>query len=164
MIDASGSGSGWALSAYLSNAGGLPSGAAIHFDGTGSSTIGKSQDNPIGTDPFSSTTPGTVCDYSSTCTTAQAATICSHAPLGFTTCPTYPVNVASGTGAAAQVDLYSAKSSSGMGAVCFGSGTATATGCTGTVPDDFYNVGIPANVTANTYSTTVVNLTVTTGP
>ncbi len=162
VIDASGSGSGWALSEYLT--GSLPTGAALHFDGTGSATLGHSQNNPIGTDPFSSTVPTTVCDYSSTCTNASTATTCSHAGLGFTTCPTYPVNVAAGTSATSQVDLYSAKATTGLGAICFGTGTATATGCTGTSPDDFYNVGIPANVAANTYSSTVINLTVTTGP
>jgi hypothetical protein len=164
VVDATGTGNGWALSEYLSNATGLPTGAVLHFDGTGSSTLGKSQDSPIATDPFSSTTPGTVCDYGSTCTVATTATTCSHSALGFSTCPTYPVNVAAGTGATAQVDLYSARASSGLGAVCFASGTATASSCAGTTPDDFYNVGIPANVSANTYATTVINLTVSSGP
>ncbi|HTW99046.1 MAG TPA: hypothetical protein VMD59_09730 [Acidimicrobiales bacterium] len=163
VIDATGSGSGWALSEYLSS-NDLPTGTVVHFDGTGSSTVGDSQDNPIATDPFSSTTPGTVCDYGSTCATATPATVCSHSSLGFTTCPTYPVNVAAGTSATAQVDLYSATSNSGMGAICFGSGAATAAGCTGTTADDYYNVGIPANTASSTYGTTLINLTVSSGP
>lgn len=164
VIDASGSGSGWSLSEYLTNASGLPSGAVLHFDGIGSTTIGHSQNGPVATDPFSSTTPGTVCDYGSTCTVTTAATTCSHAALGYSTCPTYPVNVAAGTSSTSQVDLYSAKASSGLGAICFGSGTATAAGCTGTTPDDYYNVGLPANTSASTYTTAVVNLTVSSGP
>jgi hypothetical protein len=163
VIDATGSGSGWALSEYLSS-NDLPTGTALHFDGTGSSTLGSSQDNPIGTDPFSSTTPGTVCDYGSTCSTATPATTCSHSSLGFVTCPTFPVNVSSGTSATSQVDLYSATSNSGMGAICFASGTATASGCASTTADDFYNVGIPANTASSTYGTTLINLTVSSGP
>jgi hypothetical protein len=163
VIDATGSGSGWALSEYLTT-NDLPTGSVFHFDGSGSTTVGVSQDNPISTDPFAATTPGTVCDYGSTCTVASAAASCSHAGLGFSSCPSYPVNGSAGTSATAQADLYSAASSSGLGAICFGSGSATAQGCTGTAADDFYNLAIRANSSANTYGTTVINLTVSSGP
>jgi len=163
VIDATGSGSGWALSEYVTTTD-LPAGSVLHFGGSGSATVGNSQDNPISTDPFAATTPGTVCDYGSTCTVATAASTCSHAALGFSSCPGYPVNVASGTSNTAQADLYSAAASTGLGAICFGSGPATAQGCTGTVADDFYNLGIRANTSANSYGTTVINLTVSSGP
>jgi len=161
VLDATGTGSGWAISEYLSS-NTLPSGYVLHFDGVGSSTYGYSQDSPIGTDPFSSSTPTNVCDYASSCTVATAATTCSHSALGFTTCPTYPVTVA-GTSATAQVDLYSAAASSGLGAICFGSGTATAVGCTGTTPTAFYNLGIKGSAAAGTTSVTI-NMAVNSGP
>ena len=163
VIDATGSGSGWALSEYLT-ASDLPSGSVFHFDGSGSATVGNSQDNPISTDPFASSTPGTVCDYGSSCTVATPAATCSHNALGFTTCPSYPVNLASGTSAAVQVDLFSSTASAGMGAICFGSGSATAAGCTGTSADDLYNLGIKANTSAVSDTSTVINLTVSSGP
>ncbi len=161
-IDGTGSGSGWGISEYLSSSD-LPTGTKLYFNGAGSSTFGDSTVGPIGTDPFSGTTPGTVCDFGSSCTTATAATSCT-ARLGYTTCPTYPVDMTAGTGSTAQVDLYSAAASSGEGAVCFGSGTATATGCSGVTPADFYNMGVPSNAVQGTYGTTVVNLTITSGP
>jgi hypothetical protein len=163
VIDATGSGSGWALSEYLTT-NDLPFGYLLHFGGAGSATVGNSQNNPISTDPFAATTPGTVCDFGSTCTVASAAATCSHVGIGFSTCPGYPVNVASGTSSTTQAGLYSSATSAGMGAICFGSGSATAQGCTGTVADDFYNLGIKANTSANSYGTTVIVLTVSSGP
>ena len=164
VIDATGSGSGWALSEYLST-NDLPTGSVFHFNGAGSATTGNSSDSPISTDPFAVTTPGTVCDYGSTCAVATPSATCTnHAALGFTTCPSYPVNLTSGTGAAAQADLYSSATQRRHGGICFGSGTATAQGCTGSVADDFYDLGIKANTAAATYGTTVVNLTVSSGP
>jgi hypothetical protein len=163
VLDATGSGSGWALSSYLT-ANDLPSGSVFHFAGAGNATIGTSTNSPIATDPFAATTPGNVCDYGSSCTVATAAATCSHAGLGFSSCPTYPVNLAAGTGAAAQVDMYSANAATGVGALCFASGTATATGCTGTTSTAFYNLGIKGNTTAGTYATTVINISASTGP
>jgi len=163
VVDATGSGSGWALSAYLT-ANDLPVGSVFHFAGAGSATVGNSQNAAIGTDPFANTTPGTVCDFGSTCTVPTAPGACSHAGLGFTSCPTYPVNMSAGTGPTAQVDLYSAAATSGLGAVCFGSGSASASGCTGTTPSDFYNIGVKANTAAAVDATTVVTETVSSGP
>jgi len=163
VVDATGSGSGWALSAYLSS-NDLPAGSVFHFDGTGSGTFGNSQNSAIASDPFSSTTPGTVCDFASTCTIPTSPGSCSHAGLGFSTCPTYPVNMSAGTSAVAQVDLYSSAANSGMGAVCFGSGSASASACVGTSPSDDYNVGVKANTLAATDATTVITETVSSGP
>jgi hypothetical protein len=162
VIDATGSGSGWALSEYLTT-NDLPFGYLLHFGGAGSATVGNSQNNPISTDPFAATTPGAVCDYGSTCTVASPSATCSHSGI-FSTCPSYPVNMASGTSSTTQMDLYSSATSAGMGAICLGSGSATALGCIGTVADDFYNLGIPANTSANSYGTTVIILTVSSGP
>ena len=161
-IDGTGSGQGWGISEYLSTSD-LPSGTKLVFNGTGSATIGDSQVSPVSTDPFAATAPTNVCDYGSSCAPATVATSCT-ARLGYTSCPTYPVDMTAGTNATAQVDLYSASSSSGMGAVCFGSGTATAIGCTGITPSDFYNLGVPSNASQGTFTTTVVNLTITSGP
>jgi hypothetical protein len=163
VLDATGSSSGWALSSYLSSSN-LPSGSVFHFAGAGSATIGNSTSSPIGTDPFAATTPGNVCDYGSSCTVATAASTCSHAGLGFSSCPSYPVNMAAGTGAGAQVDMYSANASTGVGAMCFASGTATSLACGGTTPLDFYNLGIKGNTTAGTYASTVINVAVNSGP
>jgi len=161
VVDATGSGSGWALSEYLS-ANTLPSGYSLRFNGAGSTTFGYSTVSPIATNPFAATTPGNVCDYASSCTVATAATTCSHSALGFTTCPTYPVTMG-GTSATAQVDLYSAAASSGVGAICFASGTATAIGCTGAIPTDFYNLGIKGSTGAGTTAVTI-NMAVNSGP
>jgi hypothetical protein len=161
VLDGTGSSSGWAVSEYLS-ANTLPSGAVLHFNGGGSSTMGWSQASPVGTDPFATSTPTVVCDYASTCTTASAASTCSHAGLGFSTCPSYAVTMG-GTSAANQVDLYSAAANSGMGANCFASGTATATGCTGTTGTGFFNLGIRGNTPAGSSSATI-NMAVNSGP
>ncbi|HMK96441.1 MAG TPA: hypothetical protein VK425_02780 [Acidimicrobiales bacterium] len=161
VVDPTGSNSGWAVSEYLSS-NTLPSGAVLHFNGAGSTTTGYSQVSPVGTDPFAGTTPTNVCDFGSTCSTATAATTCSHSALGFTTCPSYPVTMG-GTGSSAQVDLYSAAANSGAGAICFATGAATATGCTGTTSSAFYNLGIKGNTAASTYSVTI-NLAVNSGP
>jgi hypothetical protein len=161
VLDGTGSSSGWALSEYLS-ANTLPTGAVLHFNGAGSSTMGWSQASPVGTDPFTATTPALVCDYASTCTAATAAGSCSHAGLGFSTCPSYAVTMG-GTGAAAQVDLFSAAAGTGMGANCFASGTATATGCTGTTASGFFNLGIRGNTPAGSSSATI-NVAVNSGP
>ena len=48
VIDATGSGSGWALSEYLTT-NDLPFGYLLHFGGAGSATVGNSQNNPIST-------------------------------------------------------------------------------------------------------------------
>ena len=161
VLDATGAASGWAVSEYLS-ANTLPTGYAFAFNGAGSATYGYSQASPIGTNPFAGTTPANVCDYASTCTVAVAATTCSHSGLGFTTCPTYPVTIA-GSSATTQVDLYSAAVSSGLGAICFGTGTATAVGCTGTTSSAFYDLGIRGSTAAGSYSATI-NMAVTSGP
>jgi hypothetical protein len=161
VLDGTGSSSGWAVSEYLS-ANTLPAGAVLHFNGAGSSTIGWSQASPVGTDPFSTSTPTVVCDYASSCTAASAASTCSHAGLGFSSCPSYAVTMG-GTSAASQVDLYSAAANSGMGANCFGSGTATATGCTGTTGTGFFNLGIRGNTPAGSSSATI-NMAVNSGP
>jgi hypothetical protein len=161
VLDGTGSSSGWAVSEYLS-ANTLPTGAVLKFNGAGSSTIGWSQASPIGTDPFTPTTPAVVCDYASSCTPASAASTCSHAGLGFSTCPSYAVTLG-GTGAASQVDLYSAAASSGLGANCFGSGTATAVGCTGTTSTGFFNLGLPGGSPVGSTSATI-NMAVNSGP
>jgi len=161
VLDASGSSSGWAVSEYLSG-NTLPSGSVLHFNGAGSGTIGNSQASPIAADPFAGTTPGTVCDYASTCTPATAAGACAHNGIGFTTCPAYAVTVG-GADATHQVDLYSATASTGMGAVCFASGSASGTGCTGTVSSAFYNLGIKGNTTVGTTGATI-NVVVNSGP
>src|SRR3954453_16716118 len=76
VLDATGSSSGWAVSAYLtSNT--LPTGSALSFNGSGTSTIGNSQAAPIASSPFAGATPGTVCDYASTCSPASAASSCA---------------------------------------------------------------------------------------
>lgn len=165
VVDATGAGSGWSLSAYVSSST-LPAGSVLTFAGSGSSTIGTSTNSPVATNPFAATTPDTTCDYGSSCTNATAATAsaCSHSGLGFTTCPTYPVNLLSATSATSQVDLYSADTSTGLGAICFGSGTATATGCTGLTPAAFFNLGVKGSAAAGTYTGAVINLAVTSGP
>jgi hypothetical protein len=161
VLDATGSSAGWAVSEFLT-ANTLPAGVVLHFNGAGSATYGFSQVSPIGTDPFAGTTPANVCDFASTCTAATAATTCAHAGLGFTTCPTYPVTLG-GTTATTQVDLYSAAAATGLGAVCFASGAATATGCTGTTPDAFYNLGIKGSTPAAT-TTATINMAANSGP
>lgn len=161
VLDATGSSSGWAVSAYLSSSS-LPPGSVLSFNGAGSGTIGNSQAAPIAGSPFAGSTPGTVCDYASTCTPAAAASSCAHAGLGFTTCPSYAVTFG-GADATHQVDLYSAAPGSGLGAVCFGSGTATGTGCTGTASNSFFNLGIKSNSAASITGATV-NLVVNSGP
>jgi len=161
VLDASGAGAGWAVSEYLT-ANGLPAGSVLHFNGAGSATYGYSQVSPITTDPFGGTTPANVCDFASGCTVATAATTCSHAGLGFATCPTYPVTMG-GTSATTQVDLYSATAATGLGAICFASGTATAAGCTGATPTAFYNLGVKGSVASGS-STVTINMAVTSGP
>ena len=61
-------------------------------------------------------------------------------------------------------DMYSANAATGIGALCFASGTATSLACGGTTPKDFYNLGIKGNTTAGTYATTVINVAVNSGP
>ncbi len=162
--DSSGTGAGWALSAYLSNAD-LPSGSVLTFDGTGSPTIGDSTVAPMGNDPFSATTPANECDYqASGCVVATPATTCSHGPLGFSSCPTYPVVIPASSSATSQVDLYSAAASTGEGAICFAGGSPTGPQCAGTVPDDYFNLGVPSSTTGATDATTQVNLTASSGP
>jgi len=161
VLDGTGSGSGWAVSEYLS-ANTLPSGSVFHFNGAGSASMGDSQASPVSTDPFSATTPGNVCDYASTCTPATAASSCSHAGIGFSSCPAYAVTLG-GSDATHQVDLYSAAAATGVGAVCFASGSAAATGCTGTTPTGFFNLGIKGSTAPGTTGTTI-NLAVNSGP
>jgi len=161
VLDATGSSAGWAVSEYLT-ANTLPAGYVLHFNGAGSATYGFSQVSPISTDPFAGATPANVCDFASTCTAATPASTCSHAPLGFSTCPTYPVTLG-GTSATTQVDLYSAAAASGMGAICFATGSATGTGCTGATPDAFYNLGVKGNSPAATTSATI-NMAANSGP
>lgn len=148
VLDASGSSGGWNLSEYLSS-NTLPSGAVLHFNGAGSSTIGYSQASPVATDPFTATAPSVVCDFASTCTAATAA-------------GTYAVTVG-GTAPGSQVALYSATANTGLGANCFGSGTATATGCTGVTGSGFFNLGIRSNAPAGSTSATI-NMAANSGP
>jgi hypothetical protein len=161
VLDATGSGSGWALSEYLT-ANTLPTGYVLKFNGAGSATIGNSTSSPIATDPFAATTPTNICDFGSGCTAATAASTCSHAPLGFSTCPSYAVTLG-GTSASTQVDLYSATAATGLGAICFASGSATGTGCAGATPTDFYNLGVKGNSAVGTNSATI-NVAVNSGP
>jgi hypothetical protein len=161
VLDATGSGAGWAVSEYLS-ANTLPSGYALRFDGAGSATYGYSQASPVATSPFAGATPGNVCDYASSCTVATAATTCSHSALGFTTCPAYSVTMG-GTSATTQVDLYSATAATGLGAICFASGTPSAVGCAGATPDAYYNLGIKGTTAAGSTAVTI-NLAVNSGP
>ena len=128
----------------------------------GAPTIGNSTASPIGINPFSATTPANSCDYGSGCTVATPAATCSHVPLGFSSCPTYAVTMG-GTSTAAQVDLYSAAVGSGLGAICFASGTATATGCTGATPSAFYNLGVKGNSPPGSSGATI-NMAVNSGP
>jgi hypothetical protein len=74
------------------------------------------------------------------------------------------VSLGAGTSAASEVDLYSASAGSGMGAVCLASGGATAAGCAGTSPDADFDLALPANARAGTDATTVVDLTLSSGP
>ena len=161
VLDATGSGSGWALSEYLSS-NTLPTGYVLRFNGAGSATLGNSTASPVATDPFAGTTPSNICDYGSGCTAATAASTCSHAPLGFSSCPTYAVTMG-GTNATTQVDLYSAAANTGLGAVCFASGSASGTGCSGATPTDFYNLGVKGNSPAGSTSATI-NMAVNSGP
>jgi hypothetical protein len=161
VLDATGAGSGWALSEYLS-ANTLPASSVLKFNGAGSATIGNSTASAVATDPFAATTPANVCDFGSGCTVATAAVACSHAPLGFSTCPSYAVTMG-GTTAATQVDLYSAASASGLGAVCFASGVATAAACVSAIPTDFYNLGVKGNSPAASSAATM-SMAVTSGP
>jgi hypothetical protein len=161
VLDGTGSAAGWAVSEYLtSNT--LPTGYALRFNGAGGTTYGYSQVSPVATNPFAGTTPANVCDYASSCTTATAAASCSHSTLGFTTCPAYAVTMA-GTSATTQVDLYSATAATGLGAICFASGIATGTGCSGTTPSAFYDLGIKGSTAAGTTSVTI-NMAVNSGP
>ncbi len=160
VLDATGSGAGWALSEYLSS-NSLPSGSVLKFNGAGG-TYGYSTNSPVSTSPFASTTPGAICDSGSTCTTPTAATSCSHSSLGFTTCPSGAVTMG-GTNATTQVDLYSANASTGLGAICFDSGTAGSTGCGGATPTDFYNLALPGAAASGSTSA-VINLAVNSGP
>jgi len=161
VLDATGSASGWAVSEYLSG-NTLPAGTVLHFNGAGSATIGNAQSSSVSSDPFSGTTPGTVCDSGSTCTTATAASSCAHVGIGFATCPSYAVTMG-GADATHQVDLYSATAGTGAGAVCFGSGSASSTGCSGTTSTGFYNLGIKGTASPATTGATI-NLAVNSGP
>ncbi|HTX00802.1 MAG TPA: hypothetical protein VMD59_18620, partial [Acidimicrobiales bacterium] len=67
VTDATGSGSGWAVSAYLSGSD-LPAGAALDFGGAGSPTPGSSLDDPLSSYPYAPSAPSTVCDHGSACT------------------------------------------------------------------------------------------------
>ncbi|MCU1368019.1 MAG: hypothetical protein JWL72_2944 [Ilumatobacteraceae bacterium] len=161
VLDATGSASGWSISEYLS-ASSLPSGSVLTFNGAGSSTYGWSQVSPISTNPFAGTTPANSCDFGSTCTTATPASTCSHVALGYSTCPTSPVTLG-GSGPTAQVNLYSAASATGLGAVCFATGTATATSCASTTAAAFYNLGVKGSTATGTYTATI-NMAVNSGP
>ncbi|HTX00494.1 MAG TPA: hypothetical protein VMD59_17070 [Acidimicrobiales bacterium] len=162
VIDATGSGSGWAISAYLSSSD-LPSRSALDFDGAGASA-GTSVNDPLSVSPFGAAAPAMACDHGSDCTLPIAATSCSHSSLGITACPSYPVNLGAGSGATSQVDLYSATSGSGMGAICFASGTATSPGCGGTSGADFYDLAVPADAAAGALASTLITLTISSGP
>lgn len=161
VLDATGSGSGWAVSEYLSS-NTLPSGSVLRFNGVGSASVGNSQAASISADPFSATTPGTVCDSGSTCTAAVAASSCAHVGIGFSTCPAYPVTLG-GADSTHQVDLFSAAAASGSGAVCFASGSASGTGCAGTTSSAFFNLGIKG-VTSPATTGATINLAVNSGP
>jgi hypothetical protein len=162
--DSSGTGDGWAVSAYLSSSD-LPTGSVLTFDGTGTATVGDSVNSPVSIDPFSPTTPTSECDYHANgCNVAVPATTCSHSAIGFMSCPIYPVLLPATSSATSQVDLYSARASSGEGAVCFATGSPTGTGCAGATPDDYFNLGIPSSTAAASDLSTVINLTASSGP
>lgn len=160
-LDATGSGSGWAVSEYLSSST-LPTGYSLKFNGAGSSTIGWSSASPVATDPFAATTPGNICDYGSTCTTATAAATCSHAGIGFSSCPSYAVSMG-GADSTHQVDLYSAQAATGLGAICFASGSASSAGCSGATSTAFYNLGIRSSTSAGSSAVTI-NMAINSGP
>ncbi len=169
-VDATGAGKGWNISEYISSSD-LPSGSALYFNGAGSTTYGDSTVAPVSTTDggFTATTPSTVCDYASTCTNATptSGSVCGNYPggtAGSTSCPADPVNMLASTSSTAQEDLYSAESTTGVGAICFATGTATARGCASTTNTAFYNLGIPSSALAGTYASTVVNIQINAGP
>ena len=162
VLDTTGSGSGWALTAYRTD-GAVPTGSRLNFDGAGSTTPGTSVLSSVATFPFANTAPATTCDFGSGCVVATPAGSCAHPALGVTTCPSYPVNVLSGTSSTTQVDLYSAAAGSGKGDVCLASGTATGPSCTGTTPTGLLDLGVPANAPAGT-KVAIFTLTVSSGP
>jgi hypothetical protein len=51
-----------------------------------------------------------------------------------------------------------------MGAICFAAGTPSATGCAGATSSAFYNLALPATAPAASYGTTVIMLTISSGP
>ncbi len=162
VLDATGAGDGWALSAYLASDA-LPPASLLDFGGAGPPT-GSSVDDPLAAYPFSAAAPGTVCDAGSECTVPAPASSCAHGALGITSCPAWPVGLTAGTGPAAQVDLYSAAAASGLGAVCFAAGAASAAGCAGSIPDAAFNLGLPASARSGSSSSTEIVLTVSAGP
>jgi hypothetical protein len=162
VLDATGSDAGWSLTGYLSTSD-LPGGSLLDFDGSGG-PIGSSQNDPLSTPPFAAGAPPTTCDLDSTCSEPSLPASCGHAALGVAGCPSYPVDLVPAIGATSQLDLYSASAGSGMGAVCLASGSATATGCAGTAPGAFYDLGVPADAASGSYATTVLTLTISSGP
>ena len=149
VIDATGSAAGWAVSEYLSSSD-LPSGSVIDFDGAGS-TPGDTVAAGLGAFPFTEAAPQSICDYGSTCTPAS---ILDDAPP----------NLASGTSASEQVDLYWAWIGSGVGAICLASGSADSHGCAGASPDADFDLGLPGDARVGSKTTTVINLTISSGP
>ncbi len=162
VLDATGSSSGWAVSEYLTS-NSLPTGTVLQFNGAGGGTVGNSSASPIATSPYAATTPSTLCDYGSSCTVATAASTCAHSSLGFSTCPAYAVTLG-GSSTSSQVDLFSAAASSGLGAVCFGAGSATATGCVGATSSSYFNMGIKGSTPATASATATINMVVSSGP
>jgi YVTN family beta-propeller protein len=160
VVDATGSGDGWALTEYLTSSD-LPSGSLLDFAGA-ASTPGDSTVAPLTSFPYSATTVGTVCDLGAACTPASAPTSCSV--LSGFACPSYPVQLPTATGPLNQVELFSATPGSGMGAVCLGTGAASAAGCAGITPRGVFVLGLPAYAEAATDASTVINLTVSSGP
>jgi len=162
VLDTTGAGSGWALSAYVA-AGTVPAGSLLDFDGSGSATAGASTDSGLSAFPFSASAPATVCEFDAGCVPVTPASSCSHPGLGFSTCPGYPVNVGAGTGPTAQVDLTSAALGTGEGKVCFAAGPPTGASCAGAAPSAFFDLGVPAAAAAGTTVGTLT-LTVSSGP
>jgi hypothetical protein len=163
VLDTTGAHAGWSLSAYVTG-GSLPAGSVLDFDGAGSAALGTSAQAALEAFPYPSAVPTTICDANSGCLPALPAASCSHPAVGITSCPADPVDVLDGASAGAQVDLYSAAAGSGSASICFATGTATAAGCLGAVPDAFFDLGLPASAASGSHSATTIVLTVSSGP
>jgi hypothetical protein len=161
ILDDTGSGDGWALSAYLTGSGSWPGGAQLDFDGAGSATTGDSTQASLASLPFSAESIDTVCDYESSCTPPVPASSCGHS---FSSCPSDPVVVSVAGSASQQVDLYSAAAGSGKGDNCLAFGTPSGIDCAGTTPAAYFDLGLPASAPDGSYGSADIVLTISSGP